>query len=1142
MLQSRTPRFSVRSRSKLSSKSQKLFNMKKKLHYAKYVFWAFPFIGLGPQAVQAGTKPASESRDLPAQQNKSESKMAEAISMFSGTHGKVSSLTVSSSLKTFAITVKGKVTGEDASGLPGVTIRIKGTSQGTVTDLDGNYTIAVPDEGATLVYSFVGYVTQSVAVKNQTTVNVSLAPDVEALDEVVVVGYGSMKKSDVTGSIAQVSEEKLKAIPIQNALQGIQGRAAGVDISSNARPGEIGAIRIRGNRSISGDNNPLYVVDGVPLQSGGLESFNPNDIASIEILKDASAAAIYGSRGANGVVLVTTKKGRAGKSEITYDGAVTFERINDLAPNFNAAEFADYRRDAARAVTGDKGYKTPFPNPQDDFIYFGGDPAAWESIAAGYSWVDKDNRIPQMRPTTPEEQALWGVSEVPVYDASRVPTTNWTDYVERTGLTQNHNISTRMGTDKLKAYISGGYLNQQGTVIGQDYKRYNALVSLEAKPVEWLSLGGTINASYGVQNYGYAAGGSRGARTLYEAAKGQLPFAVPYDAEGNYIFNPGAHINIINPIRDAEFVINERSTLRAFGSFFGEIQFMEGLRYRAIFGPDLRNYRGGQFQDERSSLRGGGSRSSTDYARLDQRQNASWTMENLLYYDKTFSDVHSLGVTLLQSSSLARNEYSDMTAEDLPYDSQLWYNLGSTNKGALSGWSSGYDKRTLLSYMGRVNYSFKDKYLLTASGRWDGASVLAEGHKWSFFPSMALGWKLDQEEIFSNIKAINELKLRAGVGTVGNQAVGPYSTAGGLVRIPYVFGGSPASGYIPSYPAGSRGNQGSLPNPLLGWENTQTWNVALDFGILNRRIAGSVDYYVANTSEILMAKKPLSVTGYSLITVNIGKTRNKGVDFTLNTINIDGRDFKWYTDLTFSRNRTEVVELVNGKEDLINQGLFIGEPMYPFYDYRKIGIWQESDADEMAKFNDNGGSYKAGDIRVEDLNGDYKIDPTNDRQILGYRDPKWTGGMANTFTYKNLELSAFVYSRWDYTILGGGADMSGQFASRRIDYWTPNNPTNEYPRADFNNGGQPVHGSTLNYRDGSFVKVRYISLAYLLPPSITERAKISNFKVYAQVLNPFLYSKTDFLDPDTNYQNGGSNPGATSITTRSVVFGLNVTF
>lgn len=1042
----------------------------------------------------------------------------------------------------FAQQVSGKVTSvTDGEGIPGVNIVIKGTTSGTVTDVEGNYKISdLPDE-ATLVFSAIGYATEEVPVNGRSVIDLAMTLDLTELDEIVVIGYGVQKKSDVTGAVAQVTGEQLKAMPVQNALQGLQGRAAGVDISSNVRPGEVGVVRIRGERSMAGTNNPLYVVDGVPLQSGGIESFNPNDIESIEVLKDASASAIYGSRAANGVILVTTKKGKTGRAQINYNAAVTFERINDLSPNFNAAEYAEYRRDAAREA----GYGTLYPDPNEDFAFFGGDASAWESIASGYTWAseaDKAARIPVMRPTTAEEQALWGVSEVPLYDGSKIPTTNWTDYVEQTGVTQNHNLSVSMGTEKVKAYVSGGYLDQVGTNVGQDYKRYSGMLSLEVKAVDWLTVGGTINSSYAIQNYGYSAGGSRGSRTIYEAAKGQLPFAVPYDAEGNYIFNPGGSVNIINPIRDGNLVTNERTTLRVFGSFFAEAKLTEGLRYRVIFGPDVRNYRNGQFQSELSSLRGGGSLSSTNSARYDQNQQVSWTLENLLYYDKTFNEQHKIGLTLLQSSSLWRQENSAMSASDVPYNSQLWYNLGSTNKGALDGWGSGFEKSTLMSYMARVNYTFADKYLLTLTGRADGASPLAKGNKWDFFPAAALAWKAHEEDFLNGISAINQLKFRVGVGVVGNAAVAPYNTAGGLVRLPYVFGEDPASGYVTGNPKGASSERGSLPNKALGWEKSQQWNFAVDFGIFRDRISGTIDYYITNTTDLLLDKKPNPATGYSLITVNAGNIRNRGIEVLLNTVNIERPDFQWTSSITFSRNRNEIVELAQGKQDDLVNNRFIGEPIGIFYDYKKIGVWQLDDAEEMQKYNDNGATYEAGDIRVEDVNGDYIIDANHDRQIVGNTVPKWTGGILNTFTYKNFELSAFVFSRWGYTVLGGGADMSGQFASRKIDYWTENNPTNDYPRADWGNGGQPIHGSTLNYRDGSYVKVRYISLGYTLPQSLIERAHLSNVKVYAQVLNPFLYSKTDFLDPDSAYQNSGSNNSASGITSRSFVFGLNLSF
>lgn len=1025
---------------------------------------------------------------------------------------------------------------ETGEGLPGVTIMVRGTSNGTITDGEGYYSLQARNESDLLVFSFVGYKDQEQPIKGKTTVNVEMVTDVSELEEVVVVGYGTQKKSDLTGAVAQVSSKDLEAMPVQNALQGIQGKAPGVDISSNARPGEVGVIRVRGDRSISGGNSPLYVVDGVPLQSGGLEAFNPNDIESITVLKDASASAIYGSRASNGVVIVTTKRGVQGKAQINYDGALTFEQILDLAPNFNAPEYAAYRRDALRT---ENLYSTAYPNPEDDYTYFSQDPVAWESIAAGYNWADKTSLTPVMRQATAAEQALYGVNEIPDYDPGKVPTTHWTDYVKRTGVTQNHNVSVRMGSDKVSTYISGGYLNQTGTNKGQDYNRYTGLIKMDVAPTEWLKFGGTINASYSVQNYGYAAGGSRGSRTIYEAAKGQLPFAKPYDDQGNYIFNPGGNINIINPLRDIHTVIDERTTIRTFGSFYGEARLMKGLRLKTIFGPDIRNYRDGQFQSAESSLRGGGSSSSTNYARLSQTQALSWTWENLLYYDRSFGQ-HHLGLTLLESSSLSRSEGSDMSAQNLPYDSQLWYNLGSTNDGALLGWSSSYSRRTLLSYMARMQYEYGNKYLLTASARVDGASVLAAGHKWDFFPSMALGWKIDEEAFLNDISWLDQLKLRFGLGTTGNQSVSPYSTAGGLVRIPYEFGSDPASGYVTSDPKGS--TQGSLPNKDLGWEKTAQWNYGVDFGFFRGRVMGSLDYFVANTFDILLDKTPVSVTGYTSITVNAGKTQNKGVEIYLSTVNVETKNFQWTTMLSFTKIKSQIISLADGKEDDITNLRFIGKPISVYYDYKKIGIWQTSDQELIDAYNANGATYTPGDIRVEDVNKDNKIDLENDRQIIGHANPNWTGGLTNTFSYRNVELSIFVFSRWGQTVEGGAVDMSGQFASRRINYWTPENPTNKYPKADYLNGGQPIHYSSMNYRDGSFVKVRYITLGYQLPGNLLGKVRVSQMKVYAQLLNPFHYSKTKFLDPDSSYQNSGTNNSASPITTRSLVVGLHLTF
>lgn len=1028
--------------------------------------------------------------------------------------------------------IRGKVvSADDGLGFPGANVIVKGTSTGTVTDSEGNYSLEVSAADATLVVSAIGYAAREIPIGAQSVIDVTLEVDVTSLAEVVVVGYGTVKKSDVTGSVVKMTSDQIVAMPVQNTLQALQGRAAGIDVTSNARPGELGTIRIRGTRSLLATNDPLYVVDGIPMQSGGIDAINPTDIESIEVLKDASASAIYGSRAANGVILVTTKKGKAGKAQVSYAGSVYFERINDLQDMFNAGEYAEYRRNAYRSVTGTTKYSTPYPNPVDDKRILGADAFAWESIAAGYTWVDKDNLVPAMRPATAEEQAKWGVTEVPIYDAGKVPTTDWTDYVNQTGVTQDHNVNVSMGTDRVKAFFSGGYLNQSGTSKGQDYKRYTGRVNLEIRAVDWLTFGASMATTYSIQNYGYAGSGSRAARTIYEAAKGMLPFAVPYDTAGNYIYYPGGDINIVNPIREDEYVINERSTLRILGSFFAEAKLAEGLRFRTNFGPDLRNYKNGEFQFRESILRGGGAPSSTNYARYRQDQQVSWTWENLLFYDKTFGD-HKLGLTLLQSSSLWRQEGSDMTATSLPYNSQLWYNLRSTTKGALDGWGSSYSKRTLMSYMGRVNYSFRDKYLLTVSGRWDGASVLANGNKWDFFPSFALAWKMNEESFLQGVDWISELKPRIGMGTVGNAAVDPYNTAGGLLQVPYVFGSTASNGYVPSNPKAAADEQGSIPNPDLGWEKTKQWNFGVDFGLFNDRVTGSIDYYIADTYDLLMSRSTPYVTGYGGINFNVGKTQNRGIEVSLSTINIDQGNFKWASNVTFTRNRGEIIELYNGKFDDIAKAWFIGEPLQVYYDYKKIGIWQTDDAEEMTKFNENGATYKAGDIRVEDVNGDYKIDQNNDRQILGTNNPQWNGGITNTFSYKNWELSAFVYARWGAMIEGGAVDMQGRYSARKVDYWTPENPTNAYPRADYSNGGVPVHYSAMNYQNGSFVKVRYISIAYVFPHSMLEKIHISEVRLYGQLMNPFLHSKTSFIDPDIN----------SGISSRSLVFGLNVSF
>lgn len=1027
--------------------------------------------------------------------------------------------------------INGRVNDEAGVGIPGVSVTVKNKKISTVTDLNGGFRVNA-SKGDVLVISALGYSGKEFTISGNSNVTITLLNSSEKLNEIVVIGYGTTTKKEATGAIAQVNAKQIEQVPVQNALQALQGRAAGVDITSNTRPGELGDIRIRGNRSIAASNSPLYVVDGIPLAAGGIDAINPHDIETIDILKDAASTAIYGSRGANGVVLISTKKGKVGAAKLSYNMITNFEKIRDLDETFNAGEYAEYRRDAYRAFSSSptSGYSTAYPNPVEDKRILGADPSAWENLSKGYTWIDKSNLIPAMRPTTAEEQALYGVSQIPVYDGSLISTTDWTDFVSRTGITQDHTLSVSMGSEKMTAYLSGGYLNQKGTNKGQDYNRYSSKANFELRPNDWFTLGGTLTGTWSVQNYGYTGTGSRGANGIYEAAKGMLPFAVPYDANGEFIYNPGADINIVNPILEDQYVTTERTALRALGSFYSEIKFLKDFKYRVNFGPDFRNFRNGQFQDQRSVLRGGGAPTSKNYASFAQNQAFAYTLDNLLYYDKTLANKHKIGVTLLQSITASRNESSDMSAINLPYNSQKWYNLASTSEGKLQDWGSGYSKYTLASYLGRVNYSFADKYLITAAARWDGSSVLAEGNKWDFFPSASIGWRMEQEDFLKNTTWISQLKPRIGYGVTGNSSVRPYSTAGGLILMPIVFGNQVSTGYLPSDPKAS--DPGALPNKKLSWEKTTSINYGVDFGFFKNRLSGSVDFYTSNTNDLILRRPVNTVTGYTYTFFNVGETKGKGLDFNLSSVNVTKKDFSWSTDFTLSLNKNEVVSTATGKNDDISQNLIIGESPFIFYDYKKIGVWQTADAAEMAKFNANGSGFKAGDIRVEDVNGDYKIDANNDRQVLGNRFGTWNSGIANTFNYKGWNLSFFVFARGGFLVRGGASDLQGRYASRKVDYWTPTNPTNAYPRADYGNGGQPLFYSSMDYQDGLYVKVRNISLGYDIPTKYINKIGVGHLNLYTQVLNPFLYTKNDFIDPDI----------FSSISSRTFVLGLNASF
>ena len=993
--------------------------------------------------------------------------------------------------------VSGTVVDAAGEAVIGASVMVKGTSTGTITDFDGNFTLQNVSEKASLVISYVGYRNQTIAVAGKSQLNVTLEEDRQLLDEVVVVGYGVQRKSDVTGALTRVGEKELNTKPVANAFEALQGKAAGVDITTSERPGTVGSIAIRGQRSISAGQGPLYVVDGVPLQAGGIETLNPRDIESIDILKDASSTAIYGSRGANGVVLVTTKRGQEGKTQLSYSGAFTFEKIVDKSPAMSASDYITWRRWAYYNSAPDKYTPGDQPTQEQDKAFFAGDETALNNVMKGWSG------------------ASW--------DGSKVTDTDWTEFVKQTGVTQEHNVSVRGGTKNLAGYVSFGYLNNKGTQKGQSYERYNITASADVQGTPWFKAGGSVNASYGVQQYGYSVpyGTSTGAKELYSAAKSILRYTLPYDENGEIITQPGGSTtNTYSIIDEWSKSTDQRQTFRALGSFYAQLDFgkmwepLQGLQWKTQFGPDFRFYRRGNFLDSSSISRAGGKNSAS---RSEERHFA-WTLDNMLLYNRGFGD-HNVGLTLLQSASKSNTENSSMSEVGVTIPSFLWNNMGAidiTDSQYQASMGTGLSEYALSSYMVRVNYSFKDRYLLTASARWDGSSVLAEGNKWDFFPSMALGWRMEQESWLRDVTWLDQLKLRFGVGVTGNAAVSPYGTLGVISSYWMPFSTGNSQIFVTNEPYYTSGSN-AMPNKNLGWEKTTQWNFGIDFSFLKGRIGGTIDLYKSNTKDLLLAMSVPSLSGYPSMMANVGETKNKGLEVTLNVIPILTKDFMWNSNLNFALQKDEIVELANGKEDDINNAWFIGESIAVHYGYEANGLWQESDAAEMAKFNENGAKFTVGSVRPVDQNGDYKID-ADDRVILGNKNPRTTAGWTNTFTWKGIELNLELMGRFGYMISTGGEGQLGMYQQREIDYWTPSNTGAEWQKPVYSQAGGDAYAGLLGFKDASFIKIRNLSLGYNFDKQLLSKLGIglSNAKIYIQGKNlGMLYSSVDFMDLDT---------------------------
>lgn len=995
-------------------------------------------------------------------------------------------------------TVTGVV--KDITGEPiiGANIVEAGTTNGTITDMDGKFLLSVSNLNVSLNISYIGYQSLVFPLNGRSQVTIELKEDLQNLEEVVVVGYGVVKKRDLTGSVASVKGEKLTETASFSTTEALQGRAAGITVMrTNSTPGGKSSIRIRGNRSLKATNDPLYVVDGIPIVVG-LDEMSPSDIESIEILKDASATAIYGSRGANGVILITTKKGKAGKAQISYNGYYGIQEATRKIDMMDGGEWVELVREANRATTK----TTPYPLvPTLDWDkkigYFTADPSVLSKIEMGY-----------------DENGNW--------HPDRVPYNDWMGEALQTAPIQNHEVSVRGGTDKIKLLASATYFNQEGIVKGQDYSRYSVRVNFDWDLNDYLKIGGNTQFSHFDKNAG---------NNLYNDTRGIYPLADIYNEDGSYrTERPGNDPQLWNQFLNLDHRKREQSKDRFIGSYYIEAKLPLDITYRSNFGIDVGPYYDNEFYGALSSDRAGSPARAIN--RKDTRTMYTW--ENLLFYNKQLNADNHIGVTFLQSIQQETQETAEIKVRELPYENQEWHNVGSAQE--IESVASNYVRWRLASFMGRVNYSLKDKYLLTISARYDGSSRLAPGNKWVLFPSAALAWRMKEESFLKDVEVLSNLKFRIGYGITGNTAIDPYKTQGSLEYGRYSYGNQGVLSFF----------QKEMPNPYLTWEKTTQWNAGFDFGFFNGRIGGVIDVYMQETTDLLMERQLPIVSGFPNVMSNIGKIKNKGLEITLNTVNIDTKDFKWNTDIVFATNKEEISELYNGKEDDEGNSWFIGKPVKVFYDYKADGIWQLEDQAELDKW---GGTFKPGDIKIIDRNGDYKI-TSEDRFILGQVEPKFSLSISNYFNYKNFDFNFFLNGAFgQMRVFNREWSLNGRYNSAKVDYWriigedengNPiSNKSNEAPRPnrDFEN---PNYISSLYYNESSFLRIGQVTLGYTLPSSLTKKWGIGSLRVYGTVQNLHVFTNFPGVDPELG--NTDDNKGYNEPVPRTYLVGLNLSF
>lgn len=1003
-------------------------------------------------------------------------------------------------------TVKGKVTDkEKGEGLPGVNVVLKGTSTGTTTDGEGHYTLAVPESGAVLVFSFVGYVSQEMAVGNRSVLDIAIESDTKALSEVVVIGYGTAKKSDLTGSVGSVKEAELRERPVPSLNQALQGKVSGVQVNINSgRPGGRSNVRIRGFSSINSSNNPLYVVDGVMLpqgnqnqQSQAIDFINPNDIVSVEVLKDASSTAIYGARGANGVIMITTKRGKSGEGVITYNLDLSVPTAGPKrAKVLNAQQYLDVE---------DLSYKN-----MEKF-----DPAGWAE--GKYKSHDPQVRRASLQAAHPD---IFTVTNNPDGTKKYAPNydTDWFKESTQNRVSQNHQLGFSGGNNKTTYSLSLNYRDDQGLIKTSYLKRYSTRFSLDDQVKKWLRIGGTL--SYNNQAENLVDISDAVPRQMVE----DFPFMPVKYPNGEFANNrdyPGAEgaMSSVHRLMGRKFNLNTQTTL---GSLYGNVALAKGLELRSVLGVNVITQEANQSQTRTLTPNELGT------ARKDNRKETFWSWENYLTYNKSFG-IHSLNALAGISWQETNVTTTGVGAQNFATDYFGFDNLGAGATSPSSNpYVSGASRFAFNSYFGRLNYSLNEKYLFTVTGRADGSSKFGRDHKFAFFPSAALAWKVSDEDFLKGNSVISNLKVRTSYGLTGNSEIPPYSSLP-LLSSTYstIFNETRVSGT----------GINRLPNPDLRWEKTAQTDAGLEISFLKGRIALEVDYYYRKTTDMLLDAPVPRTSGYATIRKNVGSMENKGFEFTLNTVNIETAKFSWNTGFNISFNRNKVLSLATpsdifgvGGPSITNQTsiIRIGQPVGAFWGLTRLGTWSEAERDEAAKFTSYRGNLKMlpGDIKYKDVNGDGAITDA-DRSIIGNGSPKGWGSMTNTVRYGNFDLTFDVQFSYGNDLMDMNLHASEDRVSLAnsyatvLDAWTPTNQNTPIAQLRDTKAGYVTNVDTRWIFDGSFIRGRNLLLGYSFPTEIANKLKMSKLRLYVSAQNFFLISKYPHGDPEQTPIRGG---------------------